>query len=151
MKKAYIKHQANISEMGQGLLDAGQEDEIIVGSEIVNIWHKSSHHSYCLFSSIYLSIEKVQKKFPWYMWLHSLMGISPVVSKSALVHSRTLVDLSLVDHSGQVFDQYILWKAYLTFFLAFGKVRFPHTLGCREWRSTHWLFPSQLSHGLAEP
>ena len=44
MKKAYIKHWANISETGQGLLDAGQEDEIIVGSEIANVWRKSSHY-----------------------------------------------------------------------------------------------------------
>jgi hypothetical protein len=70
MKKAYIKHQANMSGMGQGLLDAGQEDEIIPGSEIANVWRKSSCHSYCSFPSVYLSIEKVQKRFPWYMWLH---------------------------------------------------------------------------------
>jgi hypothetical protein len=44
MKKAYIKHRANISETGQGLLDAGQEDDIIVGSEIANVWRKSSHY-----------------------------------------------------------------------------------------------------------
>jgi len=132
MKKAYIKHRANMSETGQGHLDAGQEVEIIAGSEIVNVWRKSSHHSYCLFSSIYLSIEKVQKKFPWYMRLHSLMGTSPVVSKSAPAHSRTSVDLSLLDRGGQVFNHYIFWKAYLTFFLAFGKVQLPHTLGCRE-------------------
>jgi hypothetical protein len=103
MKKAYIKHRANMSETGQGLLDAGQEDEIIPGSEIANVWRKSSHHSYYLLPSVYLSIEKVQKQFPWYMRLHSLMGTSPVVSKSALAHSRTLVDLSLLDRGGQVF------------------------------------------------
>lgn len=41
MKKAYAKHWANISETGQGLLDAGREDEIMPGSEIANIWGMS--------------------------------------------------------------------------------------------------------------
>jgi hypothetical protein len=42
-------------------------------------------------------------KFPWYMRMHALMGASPVVSKAAIAHSRTTLDLGLLDRaSGQV-------------------------------------------------
>ena len=60
IKKNYVKHQASILETGQGLLDAGREDEILLGSEITNIWGRSLgpyHHHFLI---IYLCIEQVQ-------------------------------------------------------------------------------------------
>ena len=105
IKKNYVKHRASISETGQGLLDAGREDEILPGSEIANIWGRSfGPYRTHLLLIICLCAEKVQGKFPWYQRMHLLMGTSPVVSKAAIANSRTPIDLSLLDRgaSGQV-------------------------------------------------
>jgi hypothetical protein len=105
IKKNYVKHRASILETGQGLLNAGRENEILPGSEIASIWGRSfgPYHAHLLLI-IYLCAEKVQAKFPWYQCMDLLMGTSPVVSKAAITNSRTPIDLSLLDRgaSGQV-------------------------------------------------
>jgi hypothetical protein len=90
-----------MSGTGQGLLDNGQELDILVGSEIVNIWGKF------WFGLVYPTAVdsflsgKVKKAFPWYMRMHSLMGSSPIVSKAALTHSKSPIDLGLLDRGGR--------------------------------------------------
>jgi len=103
MKAAYIKHRGNMSETGQGLLDNGQEADILDGSEVANIWGKPwSGLVYPVAIDYFLS-GKIKKAFPWYMRMHNLMGSSPIVSKAALAHSKSPIDLGLLDRgSGQV-------------------------------------------------
>jgi hypothetical protein len=38
LKKNYTKYCKEMSDTGQGLLDADCEDEILAGSDIANIW-----------------------------------------------------------------------------------------------------------------
>jgi hypothetical protein len=38
LKKNYTKYRKEMSDTGQGLLDADREDEILAGSDIANIW-----------------------------------------------------------------------------------------------------------------
>ena len=103
IKKNYVKYRASISETGQGLIDADREDEILPGSEIANVWRRSlcsiplSPVSVSIIQNNCFSVEKVQAKFPWYKRMHQLMGTSPVVSKAAIAHSRTPIDLTLLD------------------------------------------------------
>lgn len=42
----------------------------------------------------------VQAAFLWYKHMHALMGTSPVVSKAALAHSTSEVDLSVLSRDG---------------------------------------------------
>lgn len=69
------------------------------GSEIDNIW------TMCLFSKCsyaYQNLKKIQSKFPWYKQMHALMGMSSVVDRSAITHSATLVDISMLAQNGAV-------------------------------------------------
>ena len=103
MKKTYAKHRASMSETGQGLLDARREDEIINGSEIANIWGRVLCDVCSVISHMF--VDDIKLKFPWYMWMHALMGASPVVSRSAIANSRTPIDFSMLyrETDGQVF------------------------------------------------
>jgi hypothetical protein len=94
MKTAYVKHRGNISETGQGLLDNGQEDDILEGSEVANIWDGPYREHIAFEPDLFLtsSLGKVKQAFPWYMRMHALMGSSPIVSK-------TPIDLSLLDRA----------------------------------------------------
>ncbi|KAH7917118.1 hypothetical protein BV22DRAFT_1200347 [Leucogyrophana mollusca] len=78
LKENYIKHRDQIGETGQGLLDEDRESDITAGSELANIW------------------DKVKAKFPWYMTMHWLMGTSPVVNRSAIAHSGTPLNLTIL-------------------------------------------------------
>ncbi|KAF8576061.1 hypothetical protein K439DRAFT_1623139 [Ramaria rubella] len=78
LKKKYSKLRTEIGETGQGLLDEDCELEIWQGTRLSNVW------------------EKVQKSFPWYKRLHTLMGMSPVVDRSAVGHSMSELDLSVL-------------------------------------------------------
>ncbi|KAH7913600.1 hypothetical protein BJ138DRAFT_1220151 [Hygrophoropsis aurantiaca] len=81
LKENYIKHRDQIGATGQGLLDEDRESEITAGSELANIW------------------DKVKVKFPWYMTMHRLMGTSPVADRSAIAHSGTSLDLTILHPS----------------------------------------------------
>lgn len=48
--------------------------------------------------------DEISEKFPWYKRLDALMGTSPVVNRSAVAHSQTRVDLSVLDRDGEVRD-----------------------------------------------
>ena len=102
MKRDYSTYRKEISETGQGLLDNGQEDQIIPGSEIDNIWSTCLSFLYC--KSFYTSrnLEKIQSKFPWYKQMHALMGTSPVIDRSAIAHSETPLDTSMLARNGAV-------------------------------------------------
>jgi hypothetical protein len=45
-------------------------------------------------------IDLVQAAFPWYKHMDALMGTSPLVSKAALAHSASQVDLSVLSRDG---------------------------------------------------
>ncbi|KAJ6609748.1 hypothetical protein B0H10DRAFT_2225653 [Mycena sp. CBHHK59/15] len=79
LKKSYRDHRDKLGSTGQGLVAENREGEIETGSNIENIW------------------DLIKKKFPWYKRMHALMGSSPVVDRSALSHSQTSVDLSVLD------------------------------------------------------
>ncbi|KAJ7477521.1 hypothetical protein FB451DRAFT_1396491 [Mycena latifolia] len=65
---------------------ADQEMEIIEGSEIANAW------------------DLIMEKFPWYKRMDALMGTSPIVNRSAVAHSQTRVNLSILDRDGEAHD-----------------------------------------------
>jgi hypothetical protein len=50
-------------------------------------------------------IDLVQASFPWYKRMDALMGTSPVVSKAALAHSASHVDLSVLSRDGEGDDE----------------------------------------------
>ncbi|KAJ7911696.1 hypothetical protein B0H13DRAFT_2328078 [Mycena leptocephala] len=79
LKKGYRDSWTLLGATGQGLVADNREGEIESGSDLQNIW------------------DKIQKKFPWYKRMHLLMGNSPVVDRSAVSHSQTSVDLSILD------------------------------------------------------
>ncbi|KAF8582916.1 hypothetical protein K439DRAFT_1617903 [Ramaria rubella] len=76
--KNRVNLRTEIGETGQGLLDEDRELEIRQGTRLGNVW------------------EKVQKSFPWYKCLHALMCTSPVVDRSAVGHSMSELDLSVL-------------------------------------------------------
>ncbi|KAF8064138.1 hypothetical protein FPV67DRAFT_1451371 [Lyophyllum atratum] len=84
LKRGYTTHRKEMSETGQGLMDEDKEDEIVEGSEIDNI-HK-----------------KILAKFPWYKRMHKLMGMSPIVDKSAIANSTTpSINLNMLGRHGK--------------------------------------------------
>ncbi|KAF7351953.1 hypothetical protein MVEN_01157300 [Mycena venus] len=86
LKTAYTNNRKKLSETGHGLVAAGKEDDIKSGTEISNAW------------------DAIQEKFPWYMRMHDLMGSSPVINRSAVAHSGTRVDLSILDRDGEAHE-----------------------------------------------
>ncbi|KAH9990643.1 hypothetical protein BJV74DRAFT_796013 [Russula compacta] len=82
LKMAYTKHCSEMSEMGQGLLDNDQADEMTPGSDMKNIW------------------DKILAVFPWYMQMHVLMGLSPIVMRAAVAHSTTPINLDVLNQNG---------------------------------------------------
>ncbi|KAF8209187.1 hypothetical protein K438DRAFT_2066189 [Mycena galopus ATCC 62051] len=86
LKKSYTENRKTLGETGHGLVAAGKKEEIKGGTEIANAW------------------DAVQKKFPWYLRMHDLMGSSPVVNRSAVAHSGTRVDLGILDRDGDAHD-----------------------------------------------
>ncbi|KAJ6603371.1 hypothetical protein DFH09DRAFT_1354613 [Mycena vulgaris] len=82
LKSNYQQHHEKLGATGHGLVAGGKEDEIVGGTEIFNAW------------------DKISKKFPWYKRMDRLMGTSPIVNRSALAHSRTRVDLGVLDRKG---------------------------------------------------
>ncbi|KAM6497403.1 hypothetical protein JOM56_007876 [Amanita muscaria] len=82
LKTLYIQQRDTMSETGQGIVHNNQEDTLIPNSECANAW------------------DLVQAIFPWYKRMHALMGTSPVVSKAALAHSASDVDLSVLSRDG---------------------------------------------------
>ncbi|KAJ7506345.1 hypothetical protein B0H11DRAFT_2327412 [Mycena galericulata] len=86
LKKTYTEHHEKLGATGHGLVTAGKEAKIIEGSDIANAW------------------EAIAKKFPWYKRMDILMGTSPIVNRSAVAHSNTRVDLSVLDRDGKAHD-----------------------------------------------
>ncbi|KAF4598775.1 hypothetical protein AB1N83_013772 [Pleurotus pulmonarius] len=78
LKRTYSAFRAKLGETGHGLIVAGQEDKIVTGTPISNVF------------------ESMTKKFPWYSRLHLLLSVSPVYDRSALANSTTPVDLSVL-------------------------------------------------------
>ena len=58
----------------------------------------------CIANLFYTSrnLEKIQSKFPWYKQMHALMGTSPVINRSAIAHSATPLDTSMLARNGAV-------------------------------------------------
>jgi ribosomal protein L24E len=95
LKQDYSVYCKEMSETGQGLLNNGQEDQIVPGSEIGNIW------STCLFDKsqnclILLQTQRNPEQVPWCKQMHALMGMSPVIDQSAIAHSATLLYTSIL-------------------------------------------------------
>ncbi|KAF8592633.1 hypothetical protein K439DRAFT_1610402 [Ramaria rubella] len=70
--------QNDPSSTGHGLIEDNREDEIWANSIISNIW------------------DKIQKTFPWYKEMSTLLKSSPVVDKDASANSTTELDLSVL-------------------------------------------------------
>ncbi|KAJ7511065.1 hypothetical protein B0H11DRAFT_2214912 [Mycena galericulata] len=86
LKSKYQVHHTSLGSTGHGLVAAGKEKEIIQGSDIANAW------------------DAIKKNFPWYKRMDALMGTSPIVNRSAVAHSGTRVDLSVLDRDGEAHD-----------------------------------------------
>jgi len=41
-------------------------------------------------------VDKIHSTFPWYKYLNNLMGTNPIVDTSALAHSTSLLNLSVL-------------------------------------------------------
>ncbi|KAF8574397.1 hypothetical protein K439DRAFT_1624340 [Ramaria rubella] len=76
LKKSFQECHAMLTNTGMGLIDEDHEDEIIPSSTLNNLW------------------DKIKKCFPWYKHMNHLMWSSPLVDRSAVIHSRTSLDLS---------------------------------------------------------
>jgi hypothetical protein len=61
MKKAYVKQRSKMSETGQGLLDNGNEADILEGSEIANVWGEHAHLQSLSFSDLKLCQTKSRR------------------------------------------------------------------------------------------
>ncbi|KAJ7737139.1 hypothetical protein DFH07DRAFT_966583 [Mycena maculata] len=83
LKTKYKEHRSTLGATRQGLVENDKEVDIEPGSNIENIW------------------DLIKAKFPWYLRMHALMGSSPAVDRSALAHSQTHVDLSVLDGHGK--------------------------------------------------
>ncbi|KAF8463727.1 hypothetical protein DFH94DRAFT_699489 [Russula ochroleuca] len=70
-----------LKDTGHGLIANGQEDAITPGSEIANVW------------------DKIKSMFPWYRQINDLIGTSLLVDKSALAHSTSVLDLTVLTAS----------------------------------------------------
>ncbi|CAA7257432.1 unnamed protein product [Cyclocybe aegerita] len=79
LKKLYREHRATLGATGEGLLDAGRQDEITAGTPLANLW------------------EEVNQEFPWFLWMHDLLGTNPTVDRSAVAHSQTSVNTAVLD------------------------------------------------------
>ncbi|KAJ7860548.1 hypothetical protein B0H14DRAFT_3863697 [Mycena olivaceomarginata] len=90
LKTAYSKNRGKLGETGHGLVTESKKDDITEDSVIANAW------------------DAIEKKFPWYMRMHDLMGASPVVNRSAVAHSGTRVDLGILDRRGEAHNGPIL-------------------------------------------
>jgi hypothetical protein len=90
-----------MSETGQDIVHNGQEDTLIPNSECANAWGTYIMLPYTFLIRLTRSCtDLVQATFPWYKHMHALMGTSPVVSKAALAHSTSNVDLSVLSRDG---------------------------------------------------
>ncbi|KAJ7454930.1 hypothetical protein B0H11DRAFT_2068140 [Mycena galericulata] len=83
LKTKYKDYRTLLGSTGQGLVENDKTKDIEPGSNIENIW------------------DLIKAKFPWYLRMHALMGSSPAVDRSALAHSQTRVDLSVLDGRGK--------------------------------------------------
>ncbi|KAG1864100.1 hypothetical protein C8R48DRAFT_773322 [Suillus tomentosus] len=75
LKESYSKHYQELGQTGQGLLTTDHQHEITPDTPLANMRDKILH------------------EFPWYLRMQELMTKSPVVDKSALLNSSTLLDL----------------------------------------------------------
>jgi hypothetical protein len=46
--------------------------------------------------------DAIKKNFPWYERMHALLGTSPVVSRVAIAHSSSQVDLGVLSRDGEL-------------------------------------------------
>ncbi|KAJ7435371.1 hypothetical protein B0H11DRAFT_1937674 [Mycena galericulata] len=76
LKTKYKDYRTLLGSTGQGLVENDKTKDIEPGNLI-------------------------KAKFPWYLRMHVLMGSSPTVDCSALAHSQTRVDLSVLDGRGK--------------------------------------------------
>jgi hypothetical protein len=44
-------------------------------------------------------LDKIQVAFPWYRHMHALMGTSPIVTRVAVPHSTTSINLDILDRN----------------------------------------------------
>ncbi|KAJ3502371.1 hypothetical protein NLJ89_g8915 [Agrocybe chaxingu] len=79
LKKLYRDYRGTLGETGEGLLDAGREDEITAGTPLANLW------------------EEIQMKFPWFLRMHNLLGTNPTVDRSAVANSQTSVNTAVLN------------------------------------------------------
>ncbi|KAF8585642.1 hypothetical protein K439DRAFT_1615775 [Ramaria rubella] len=78
LKKKYLELYNELCSTGHGLIEDDREDEIWADSVISNIW------------------DKIQKTFPWYKEMSTLLKSSLVVDKDASANSTTELDLSVL-------------------------------------------------------
>ncbi|KAF8576903.1 hypothetical protein K439DRAFT_1622528 [Ramaria rubella] len=69
LKKKYLELYNELGSTGHGLIEDDREDEIWADSIISNVW------------------DKIQKTFPWYKEMSTLLKSSPVVDKDASANS----------------------------------------------------------------
>ncbi|KAF8585433.1 hypothetical protein K439DRAFT_1615976 [Ramaria rubella] len=89
LKKKYLELYNELGLMGHGLIEDDREDEIWANSVISNIWGKCC----CLWLA---DSYKIQKTFPWYKEMSTLLKSSVVVDKDASANSTTELDLSVL-------------------------------------------------------
>ncbi|KIJ61907.1 hypothetical protein HYDPIDRAFT_169487 [Hydnomerulius pinastri MD-312] len=78
LKGTYTEFRNKLGETGHGLIVAGREDEMRMGSDIANVY------------------DEIQLKFPWYLRMHALMGTSPVASRKSISNSKSDIDLTVL-------------------------------------------------------
>ncbi|KAG1805225.1 uncharacterized protein BJ212DRAFT_1304174 [Suillus subaureus] len=75
LKESYSKHYQELGQTGQGLLTTDHQHKITPGTPLANMR------------------DKILQEFPWYLQMQELMTKSPIIDKSALLNSSTLLDL----------------------------------------------------------
>lgn len=55
-------------------------------------------------NNLTIILERIEKDFPWYKVMNRLMGASPIVDRSAIAHSGTVLDLSVLQKTSESKD-----------------------------------------------
>ncbi|KAG9311869.1 hypothetical protein JVU11DRAFT_8123 [Chiua virens] len=95
LKSTYHAFKAKLGETRHGLVVSGSADELREDSEVANVW----------------AIENIEKKFPWYCQMATLIGGNPNHSCSAVANSQSNLDLGVLGMVGDVDEDLIPWPA----------------------------------------
>lgn len=101
IKTLYRECREKLTATGAGLVDEGREDEFEPDSQLANIWGKLHSVTVCKLNTS-LSLDEIQKDFPWYKRMNALMRGHPLVDRSGVANSTTDMDLNILDRSCKV-------------------------------------------------